>query len=103
MAPPVFGAAAAPQAFQSLLASEWESELAESPDLATLIRDDRFNDRWSDPCLQHVKARRAELARFARQFAAVEPHALDDADRLNLELIRRQLDDQIQSIDLKQY
>ncbi len=43
------------QQFKQLLADEWEYELKESPEQATLIGDYRYNDRFSDASLAHVQ------------------------------------------------
>jgi hypothetical protein len=49
----------------ALLGEEWEYELRESPEFATIVGDYRYNDRWSDPSpVAHGPAERgfAEMA-----------------------------------------
>ena len=40
--------------FKQLVADEWEYEMRETPELATIVGDYRYNDRWSNLSLAHV-------------------------------------------------
>ena len=59
-----------------LIAEEWEYELRESPELATMIGDYRYNDRWSDPSLAHAQQQKKDaqdwLARWRDNPKALE-------------------------------
>ena len=52
------------QQLNQLLAEEWEYELRESPELATIIGDYRYNDRWSDSSLGHVAQTKQDLKKW---------------------------------------
>jgi uncharacterized protein (DUF885 family) len=58
------------KALNSLLAEQWEYQLKESPEFATILGDYRYNDRFSDITIAHAlqqkKDAQAFLARFAR-------------------------------------
>src|SRR5450432_3613361 len=43
------------QALKQLLAEEWEYEMRESPETATVYGDYRFNDKLSDISLAHIE------------------------------------------------
>src|ERR1700758_1304906 len=53
-----------------LLAEEWEYEMRESPEFATVIGDYRYNDLWSDNSLAHVRQQRADLQGWLSRFDA---------------------------------
>jgi uncharacterized protein (DUF885 family) len=89
--------------FQQLLAEEWQSELRASPQTATTVGDYRYNDRWDDPSVAHWQARRAELVRFQQRFAAITGSDFSEADQISLQVMRRQIHEEIEAIDLKGY
>jgi uncharacterized protein (DUF885 family) len=91
------------EAFHALLAAEWEHYLAANPEAATILGDRRYNDRWTDASLAQVKAERVATASFLRRFQAVDTKGLSDEDKLNDELMIRQLKSTLKSYDLKLY
>jgi uncharacterized protein (DUF885 family) len=91
------------QQLSTLLAEEWEYELRESPELATVIGDDRYNDRWSDLSLAHVQQQRHDLADWLSRFEAVDISGFPEQESLNKELMVRNLKERIEGIDLKLY
>ena len=90
-------------AFDALLAETWQWQLKESPELATTIGDDRYNDRWTDYSLAHVAVVRRAAADFLARFQALDSRGLDEQRSLSLQMIERQLKDQLESIRLKNY
>jgi uncharacterized protein (DUF885 family) len=97
-------AATDPQAdFDALVAERWEYQLKESPELATTIGDDRYNDRWTDYSLAHVVVDRDATASFLRRFQAVDVSRLDEQRRLSQAMAVRELKDHIEAIRLKNY
>lgn len=89
--------------FKQLLADEWEYELRESPELATSIGDYRYNDRWSDSSLAHVRQQKHDLQQWLAKFQAFDSAGLDEQDKLSLQLMVRNLKERIEGIDLKTY
>jgi uncharacterized protein (DUF885 family) len=86
-----------------LIAEEWEYEMRESPEQATVIGDYRYNDRWSDTSLAHVQKQKAELEKWLAQFLAIDTSGFPEQERLNQQLMVRNLKMQIHDIDLKAY
>jgi len=89
--------------FKQLLADEWEYTLRESPELATSIGDYRYNDRWSDLSLAHMRQRRHELDDWLTRFQAVDSSGFTEQEQLSERLMVRNLQQEIEGIDLKTY
>lgn len=86
-----------------LIAEEWEYEMRESPEQATVIGDYRYNDRWSDTSLAHVQKQKAELEKWRAQFSSIDTSGFPEQEQLNQRLMVRNLKMQIRGIDLKTY
>lgn len=87
----------------ALLKEQWEWQLKDSPELATFIGDERYNDRWSDISLAHVAVLKTQLQAFLQRFAAIDTRGFSEQDRLNQELMVRGINEQLQDISLKNY
>jgi len=57
--------------FSKLLAEEWEYEMRESPESATEVGDNRYNDRWSDYSLEHQLQQKKDAEQWLARFQAV--------------------------------
>ena len=86
-----------------LLADEWEYEMRESPEFASMIGDYRYNDRWSDMSLAHVTQKRGDLQDWLARFEAVDTTGFPEQEKLNQQLMTRRLKQEIQEIDFKNY
>jgi uncharacterized protein (DUF885 family) len=86
-----------------LIAEEWEYELKESPELATIIGDYRYNDRWSDFSLAHVAVTKQDLQKWLARFEAVDTAGFPEQEKLNQSLMVRSLKERLESIELKFY
>ena len=91
------------QQLNKLIAEEWEYELRESPELATVIGDYRYNDRWSDGSLAHVAQTKKDLQAWLARFEVVDTAGFPEQERLNKSLMARDLRLRIEGIDLKNY
>ena len=89
------------QALNALLAEHWEWNLKESPELATILGDYRYNDRWSDITLAHADQQQRDAAAFLARFEAIDTSGFSDQDRLNQQLMVRQLRESIRAVELK--
>lgn len=89
------------KALDALLAEQWEHTIENSPEFATILGDLRFNDRWSDFSLAHTAAERKVTENFLRRFQAIDTTGFPDEDKLNQQLMVRQLKDNLTSLDLK--
>ncbi len=81
--------------FAALLDEHWEWGLRSSPVLASMIGDRRYNDSWPDQSLAAIGRRHEKTREFLGRAYAIERTALSEADQLNYELFRRQLQDDV--------
>ncbi|WNL45377.1 DUF885 domain-containing protein [Dyella sp. BiH032] len=108
-APAMAATAAAPsadvsarvKALNGLLAEQWQHTLENSPEFATILGDLRYNDRWSDLSLAHQAAERKTNADFLKRFEAIDTAGFADEDKLNQQLMVRQLRESLKGYDLK--
>lgn len=88
---------------KQLLVDEWEYEMRESPEEATIIGDYRYNDRWSDSSLAHVQQQKHDMQEWLSRFEAVDVSGFPEQEKLNQQLMVRGLKERIESVDLKTY
>jgi len=91
------------QQLKQLLAEEWEYEMRESPEFATIIGDYRYNDRWSDSSLSHVQQQKQDVQKWVSRFEAVDTTGFPETEKLNQSLMVRNLRERIQGIDIKTF
>ena len=91
------------QALNALLAEQWQHQLQNSPEFATMLGDLRYNDRWSDMSLAHMAAENQVTADYLKRFEAIDTRGFSDTDKLNQQLMVRQLKDQLRGYRLKLY
>jgi uncharacterized protein (DUF885 family) len=89
------------QALNALLAEQWQHTLQNQPEFATTLGDLRYNDRWSDLSLAHVAAEHKVNQDFLKRFQAIDTTGFSDTDKLNQQLMVRQLTDGLRADDLK--
>ncbi len=77
--------------FHALLDEAWEWYLAENPMVASRAGDRRYNTEWSDSSIAGIERRHLERRDFLRRVYAIDRAALPEADKLNYELFRRDL------------
>ncbi|MEP6939755.1 MAG: DUF885 family protein, partial [Rudaea sp.] len=88
-------------ALNALLAEQWQWNLKEQPEFATILGDDRYNDKWSDISLAHAQQQKLDTQAFLKRFRAIDTSGFGEQDRLNQQLMVRQLQDAIRATDLK--
>jgi len=91
------------KALNDLLAEQWQHNLENAPEFATTLGDLRYNDRWSDYSLAHVESERRASADFLKRFEAIDTSGFGPDDRLNQQLMVRQLKDGLKGVELKVY
>lgn len=89
------------KALNDLLAEQWQHNLENSPEFATILGDLRYNDRWSDASLAHQQAEVAKAQDFLKRFQAIDTTGFSADDKLNQQLMVRQLQDALKSHQLK--
>jgi uncharacterized protein (DUF885 family) len=86
-----------------LIDDEWEYEMRESPEFATVVGDYRYNDKWSDSSLAYVPKQRDALEKWVTRFEAVDTTGFPEQEKLSRMLMVRNLKERIEAIDLKLY
>jgi len=86
--------------FHQLLDEAWEYYLAENPMVASRAGDRRYNTEWRDRSLDAIQRRHLQRRDFLRRVYAIDKTALSEADQLNYELFRRDLQ---QRVDAHQF
>ena len=81
-----------PERLRRLFELDWERGLQESPESATSLGDTRFDDRWTDMSQEAIDARKAEGQWPLKVIKSIDRSKLPDADRLNYDLFRRDLE-----------
>jgi uncharacterized protein (DUF885 family) len=89
------------KALNDLLAEQWQHNLENSPEFATILGDLRYNDRWTDASLAHQQAEIAKAQDFLKRFQAIDTTGFSADDKLNQQLMVRQLQDALKSHQLK--
>ena len=89
--------------FTTLLADSWTWQLTQFPEFASRLGDRRNNDQWTDISLAAYKRRHAEQSEFLRRLRAIDSSRLSAADQLNYDLYRRELENDLDSYQYKNY
>lgn len=89
--------------FETLLDDAWEWQLREHPVFASQLGDRRYNDRWPDRSLDAIDRRRAAQLDFLRRLRAIDDGELDAESRLDYRLFRRELQDELDSYQYRNY
>jgi uncharacterized protein (DUF885 family) len=86
-----------------LFAEYWETNLKLAPTMATAAGDYRYNDKLGDYDLASI-ARRHELnAAFLKRIKAISPAGFSEEDRTSHDLLLRELQENSDDYDLKEY
>lgn len=91
------------QQFHSLLDQEWDYEMRSSPETATSLGDNRFNDRLGDYSAEFFLSDIEQRRKFLSQFKAVNPTGFSEQDQLSLQLMIRNLRQQIEGAQFKDW
>ncbi len=89
--------------FGALLEDHWQWRLEQYPVMASRLGDSRYNDRWRDNGPQAIEARQAATFAFLERANAIDAAELDEDDRLNVELFRRSLQEDIDEFPFQGY
>jgi uncharacterized protein (DUF885 family) len=85
----------------SLFDEKWQYELRTSPESATALGDNRYNDRLSDYSAEFYRKDLEESRKFLARFEALPTAGLSPQDRLSRELMIRNLREQIEGAEFK--
>lgn len=73
--------------FNQLLADEWDYEMREAPEFATVVGDYRYNDRWSNLSLAHVAQQTEDLKTWQSRFEAVDTANFSEQDKISQQIM----------------
>jgi uncharacterized protein (DUF885 family) len=89
--------------FVSLLDEEWEYELRASPEFATSVGDNRYNDRLGDLSPEFFQSDIEQRRKFLTQFEAIDASGFSQQDKLSRDLMIRDLREQIEGAQFKSW
>jgi prolyl oligopeptidase len=89
--------------FAALLDEAWEWQLREYPVFASRLGDRRFNAGWTDLSVDAHERRNEYRRELLRRLRAIDPALLDGDDRLNHDLFRRDLENDIAGHRFRNY
>jgi len=81
----------------------WAFFLRENPETATLLGEYKYNASLTDYSLAHVDVLRSETAALLARAEAIDAQGLSPVDRLDRQLLVRNLADQLEAIRLRNY
>jgi uncharacterized protein (DUF885 family) len=88
---------------KQLIADEWDYEMRESPESATVLGDYRYNDRWSDNSLAHIQQQKEAIGKWLERFNAIDTSGFPEQEKLNQSLMLRNLKETLDGMELKTY
>ena len=89
--------------FATLLDDAWEWRLDQNPVFASMLGDKRANDQWSDQSLAAIEQRYQDQRDFMARLQAIDSSQLDETERLNYDLFRRELQDDLDANKYRNY
>jgi uncharacterized protein (DUF885 family) len=91
------------QALLSLFDEEWQYELRTSPEWATMLGDNRYNDRLSDNSPEFFRSDLDQRRGFLARFEAIDPTGFSRQETLSRELMIRKLRQEIEGAQFKHW
>ena len=85
------------KALNDLINEQWEYNLRVSPEFASFLGDKRYNDKSSDVSAAAAKRDYEQTKKFLRRFQAIDTRGFAEQERLNKELMVKNLHDSIES------
>ena len=95
------GAADRARQLHSLFDEEWEYELRTSPEFATALGDNRYNDRLSEHSADFYQSDVGKKREFLARLEAIDPAGLSEQDSLSRTLMLRRLRQEIEGAQFK--
>jgi uncharacterized protein (DUF885 family) len=91
------------QQLLSLFDAEWQYVLRTSPEFATTLGDNRYNDRLSDESPEFYQSDLEQKRKFLARFEAIDPAGFSRQDALSRELMIRELRQDIEGAKFKHW
>lgn len=90
-------------ALHRLLDEQWEYTLRTSPEFASILGDKRYNARLSDFSQAAIDRNNAQTRAFLRQFEAIDATGFPEQERLNRDLMVRNLRESVEGERFKEW
>ena len=91
------------EALNKLLAEQWEYTLSHSPEFASILGDKRWNDQISDFSQAAIDADLAKTREFLQRFQAIDTTGFPVQEKLNQELMVRDLKESVEGARFKSW
>lgn len=91
------------QQLLSLFDEQWQYTLRTNPEWATMLGDNRYNDRLSDESPEFFQSELEQQRKFLARFEAIDPAGFSRQDTLSRELMIRQLRQEIEGSQFKSW
>jgi uncharacterized protein (DUF885 family) len=91
------------QQLLSLFDEQWQYVLRTNPEWATMLGDNRYNDRLSDQSPEFFQSELEQQRKFLSRFEAIDPAGFSRQDTLSRELMIRELRQQIEGAQFKSW
>lgn len=88
---------------RDLLHEQWEYTLRNAPEFASIIGDKRYNDRLSNFSQTAIDRDLAQARVFLRKFEAIDTTGFPEQERLNRDLMVRNLREQLEGVKFKEW
>jgi uncharacterized protein (DUF885 family) len=88
-------------ALNKLLAEQWEYTLSHAPEFASILGDKRWNDQISDFSQAALDADLVRTREFLQRFQAIDTIGFPEQEKLNQELMVRDLKDNVEGSKFK--
>jgi len=89
--------------FRALLDESWEWQLVQNPVFASSLGDRRFNDKWADLSIEAIETSHQQRQDFLDRLRAIDASGLNEDDQFNYDLFRRDLHNDIDGHQYKNY
>ncbi len=80
------------KALDTLLAAQWEENLKENPEFASILGDKRYNDRLGENTPASIAENYRKAAEWKKRFEAIDTTGFPEQEALNKTLMVRELD-----------
>jgi uncharacterized protein (DUF885 family) len=91
------------KALSDLLHEQWEYTLRTYPEFASILGDRRYNDQVTDASEKAQYADLAETKKFLKRFEAIDTTAFSEQEKLNRNLMVRDLRDSVEGSKFKSW
>src|SRR5262245_56684963 len=87
----------------TLLDEHWEYVLRTSPEFASILGDKRFNDKLSDFSQAAIEENIRQTRQFLEKFEAVDTAGFPEQEKLNRDLMVRNLRERLEGVRFKEW